>query len=285
VILAAARTDAQCLVSGIDCFRYRRYVQSYANFYLTCQGLQVVPGVLSRVAEHFVGQPVTESALTMMDERAAMEGAQPTAFVAVKRADGLPMIVPAAFPVAEGETVREMLAREGDRTLVDPQTGARVTLRTVFEQAKAPMGRKVANAAAALSLLEGTTVELETAAPGTGAAGAPAAPEPAPAPAEPAPAEEAGDAGEEAIAERIRHDPAAALEIPIRDLPGAAHDLGETMMKRVGRMTLREVAELDRDAFLRRAATGVPAREREKAREVAREIWRVAREARERIGE
>lgn len=58
VILADIGLDARCTVQAVDCFAHRRYVVSFADFYLTCRSAgEGQPGLIGHLIEHLPAHP------------------------------------------------------------------------------------------------------------------------------------------------------------------------------------------------------------------------------------
>lgn len=162
VILADVLVGTDCRVRGaVDCMTHRRHVVSFADFFFTCAsrpGMAVNPNVFVSNAV-LAGRTMSmmTGAADLVDVQMAMAGEPARATVTLSREDGSRVAVPAFFDVHAGETVRDLLAREGQRELYDPVADQTVTLRTVYEGAGVPMETRVAGVTSALAALEGRT--------------------------------------------------------------------------------------------------------------------------------
>ncbi|GJG89729.1 hypothetical protein tb265_49100 [Gemmatimonadetes bacterium T265] len=157
VILADVLVGADCRVRAVDCLKHRRYVMSFADYYLTCApaaGQYVAPAAGPDVLAGRVMTMMTGAA-DLVDTRGALAGEPPRATVTLARGDGSPVVVPAYFTVRAGETVGELLDREGDRELYDPVTDQALTLRALYEGAGVDQATSVGGVAVALALLDG----------------------------------------------------------------------------------------------------------------------------------
>ncbi len=174
VVLADVVVGADCRLLGpIDCMAHRRYVLSFADFYLTCgpqAGTTVGAGAYAGTTisnSVLVGRTMSMMTGTtdLVDVRMAMAGEPARATVTLARDDGSRVSVPAFFDVHAGETVRDMLAREGGRELYDPASDRIMTLRALYEGAGVPMDTHVHGVTSALAVLEGRTVRAARVAP------------------------------------------------------------------------------------------------------------------------
>ena len=108
-------------VKSIDCFRHRRYVASFADYYFLCS-----PGAAG-AAHHGVAV-----AAVLVDLAAGNAAPAPRATVALVRPDETPVALPVRFTIGPDETYASLLAREGDREYADPLTDERYTLRELY---------------------------------------------------------------------------------------------------------------------------------------------------------
>jgi hypothetical protein len=159
VILADLAVDRNCNVRAVDCFAHRRGVVSFASFYLTCS--PQIPGLFSN-AQQSINISRTMSAITaspaLIDMNAGAES--PRAMVTMTRPSGEAVPVPAFFSVQPGETLRELLEREGNRTLYDPFEDKTITLRELYASADVPENTRFDTTAAALAPLEGRALTI-----------------------------------------------------------------------------------------------------------------------------
>jgi len=114
VILADLELDGDNQVTPAP--THRRYVASFGEYFFFCRkegsaGIGALGSMLGQKTSMYIdSQAMAET---------GEEVAEPAATVAVKTGDGRWMTVPGTFEVKPGETLREMLAREGDKTLVE----------------------------------------------------------------------------------------------------------------------------------------------------------------------
>ena len=147
--------DDRVTPSGV----HRRYVASFAEFFFRCKadkasGLTGLGALLGSTQKKMYVDPTT------LDESPGAGEQPPAATVAAKSADGRWMSVPGTFEVKPGETLRTMLAREGDRTLVDASSGETATVRELFATVGADPEAEVRSVADALTHLEGRTLDV-----------------------------------------------------------------------------------------------------------------------------
>lgn len=265
VVVADIAVGSDCRVRAIDCFAHRRMVMSFADFFFTCRAPAAgVPGFTRPEANlGFVRTMAMMSGTSeLVDVSSAMTGEAPRATVTMRRADGAPVTLPMYFTVKAGETVGDLLAREGDRALYDPATDRTLTLRDVYASAGVAAETKLDSALGALAPLDGKTVA-------------------AAAPAEPG-AREAlqwllDQRGVERLAREHGDSLARATELPATDLAGISprSELG----KRVGDRTIADVAALSREEFLATTVrlSEIPARRRKEVEAQATAMWSAAR--------
>src|SRR5574341_269352 len=103
-------------VLSIDCFAHRRYVVSFADFYYLC-------GARGRVDDY---RAVVLNKM-LVDQQAAAPAPgtteqPPKAIVALARFDGSTTYLPVHFDIRAGETLGSLIAREGKREYLDPDT-------------------------------------------------------------------------------------------------------------------------------------------------------------------
>lgn len=248
VILSDLVIDAAGNVQ-VTCAPHRRYVVSFADYSFTCDARST--GVYGPVSYGSQRAMLIDS--TELD--AAPAPAQPPpATVAARSAGGQWMEVQGRFEVTPGETIGELLSREGDRTLVDLGTGDTVTLREVYAAAGADPATKVDGVAAALAPLEGAKIDV---------AGLRIV-------------RTAYDSlidqhGLERLEATHVGSPAAAAELPAQSL--RAVEDASAVGKLVARKTVAEVAATPKDEFVDAATKGLKgaALTSEKAR--AEQVW------------
>jgi hypothetical protein len=295
VILADITVGRDCRVRNVDCFPHRRYVVSFANYFFTCPpaagaATGVLAGVGNTVSANF-DLARTMSRLSgstdLVDLRAAMTNTAPRATVALSRADGSPVTVPAFFEVVPGETLDDLLNREGDREFFDPATDTTTTLRDLYAGSGVARTTRLTGTASALAPLEGRTLRAGAAsgtAPGTASGATDAGPTTAPSGARTgsgatrAPRELATLLDPSAVDRLEREhggDVARAAELPATAIAGIAPD--STLARNIGEMTIGDVAALSRDEFIARAAKGGTARQGKQLEKQAAKVWDAAR--------
>lgn len=294
VILADIVMRDDCTVAMVDCFAHRRQVVTFAEFFWACAprvgtgiGLQPVAPAGKVALAHVMSAIGGTTALVDVD--AALSTEPPQATVAMRRSDGTSVTVPAFFAVEAGETLGDLLNREGDRELYDPEAGASVTLRALFADADVPHTERVRNAATALAFLAGRTLRTpaERAGHGDEAAGPVADDRPAPHDhVEGLPDWLRVQPGartvrlrgllDERALERLGDQPSrSAATLPaesLQGLGGSSH-LGE----RVRGMTVADVAAMGEDEFVVLVAAGARGRQKKEVEAQARATWERAR--------
>jgi hypothetical protein len=151
VVLARVTTSASGEVEVVN-DPYRRYVASFGAYFFQCEPSNpYVSGAWGR-------EPRT--AMTLIDTTERDTAAPPAASIAARTGDGTWVIVPGTFAVKKGETLGQLLAREGGRTFVDPGTGDAIRLRELYAAAGADPTTKITSVADALSPLEGERLDI-----------------------------------------------------------------------------------------------------------------------------
>jgi hypothetical protein len=243
VILADIAVGSDCRVRGVNCFAHRRLVLTFADFFFACRAPR---GRLPGLAPLEPGNIGFARAVGMMsgmselvDVRSALSGEPPRATVTLRRSDGAPVTLPMHFTVRAGETVGDLLAREGDRELYDPADDRTLTLRELYESAGVAEDTRLESALAALAPLDGRTLGTATAEaasrPGSGGASEML--------------ERLLDRrGIDRMAREHGGDAARAAELRATDLAGVSprSDLG----RRLGGRSIADVAAMSREEFL-----------------------------------
>ncbi|MEP6729367.1 MAG: hypothetical protein ABJE10_01955 [bacterium] len=274
VILADIAIDANCKVQNVNCFTHRRYVVSFAEAFFACAGTSAVPGagfLISKQTTTAVTDTMRMMAMmsgttNLVDTAGALSGEAPRAMVTLSRADGTTTLLPAFFTVSNGDTIADVLEREGDRTYYDPAADRSYTLRDIYKAAGVSPATRLTGTAAALSPLEGRV--LDAAPAGTTSAG------------NATNTDNANDAS--AVRDRLRdtidasvlatvnsEDEAAAL--PATSLTGVSK--ASALGKRLTKLTIADVGAMTSDAFVSHATQGATARQRKQIAEQAAEVW------------
>lgn len=251
VILADLQLDAAGKVT-VECAPHRRYVASFGQYFFRCGTESTsVLGVL----------PFQSKASMLIDsqllEGTPEEAPQPAATVAARRADGQWLTVPATFSVEKGETIRQVLAREGDRTLVDLATGDTMTLREVYAAAGADPNTKVDTVTEALAPLEGAKIDVAGLRVVRGAYD-----------------ELIDKHGLDRLDETHGGSPAAATELPAQTLQGVED--ASAVGKHVAGKTVAEVAATPKKTFVAEATHGLKGTQRAAETARAEEVWTAA---------
>jgi hypothetical protein len=256
VILADVMLSKDCKVAAIDCFRHRRYVISFAEYYLLCQSQPNPAGssgqVLAEINKNLLG------ILALADMQAGLVKHPPPATVTVRSASGAWLALPAYFTVKPGETFASFLGREGERPFYDPSNDQTYSLREIYALADVDQGTTIQELADALAPLEGLRLQVADL--------------------------RVVRAGLETLLE------ARGVEQLDRDhlgAPTAAHRLPATMLKRsrpeaalteaLASMTIADVASMTREAFAARMLEHAPESEQGDLERQAHELWSRAR--------
>ena len=265
VILADITVGPDCQVRAINCFAHRRNVLSLAGFFFVCStigrgsappvGIRRPPG-LSETLARFSG------ASELVDLRGAFSVEGPRATVSLRREDGTAVTFPMFFSVTPGETVADLLEREGEREFYDAATDRTLTLSEVYAAAGVSPTTKLDTTLAALAPLEGKT--LKVALPGV-----PGVRETLTALLD--------QSGLERLDQEFGGDPARAGELGATLLAGVSpkSELG----RRLGDRTVAEVAGLSRAEFLDEVVKleNVPEKRRKEVQAQALAVWSAAK--------
>jgi hypothetical protein len=275
VVLADIVMGDDCRVVNVDCFAHRRHVVSFAEFYWVCAPRPgATTGISVATPPNAVSVAHAMSALSgtasLVDVGEAFTVEPPRATVTMRRSDGSAVTVPAYFSVRSGETLGDLLNREGDRELYDPASGAAVTLRSLYAGSGAPSSQRLANAAAALAILEGQTFRTPDATGGEPGRGA---------------SESLRDLIDERALGRLGDAPAReAAKLSVHALRGLAAT--SKFGQKVKGMTIADVAAMSEEDFVARAAEGARGKQKAdlegRAREThtrARRVMDLTREA------
>jgi hypothetical protein len=239
VILADVVLGAEGMIEAIDCFRHRRYVASFGNYYFLCQTERSV-GIRGDVL------------IDKTAEKAGLSSAN--LLVAAKRPDRSVVYLPAYFTVQPGETYASFLKREGGRELVDPVLKTSFTLGELYAVAGINPAATIHSVAEAVTLLEGMTLrlhELRTT--------------------HLALAEVLDLSGTERLMTDFANAPAAAAKLSVIAIRGVGPR--SALGQKLASMTIAEVASTDREAFIASALEGVSARQKTAVANQAGEVW------------
>ena len=264
VILADITVGPDCQVRAINCFAHRRNVVSFANFFFVCPprpgstvpvGITRVPGLSATLARLSGGSE-------LVDLRGAFSAEAPRATVMLRREDGTAVAFPMFFTVNAGETLGDLLEREGEREFYDAITDRTLTLSDVYAAAHVAPTTKLNTALDALAPLEGRT--LKVALPGV-----------------PGVRETLSAlfdrGGLEQLDREHGGDPARAGGLAATLLAGVApkSELGRRLVDR----TVAEIANMSRAEFLDEVVKleKIPARRRKEVESQAVAVWSAAR--------
>jgi hypothetical protein len=265
VILADITVGPDCQVRAINCFAHRRNVVSFANFFFVCPptgrgvappiGITRPPGLIETFARVSGGSE-------LVDLRGAFSAEGPRATVTLRREDGTPVTFPMFFTVNAGETMADLLEREGEREFYDAITDRTLTLSDVYATAGVAPNTKLGSALDALAPLEGKT--LKVALPGV-----------------PGAREELSawlDASAmEQLDKEFGGDPARAGELAATMLAGVGprSELGKRLRDR----TVAEIAKMSRAEFFDEVVKleKIPEKRRKDVESQAAGVWGAAR--------
>ena len=246
VILADVSMGDNGAIQDVDCFAHRRYVASFADFFFLCGpragGLD---GIRDKV---YVDRVVAANPGVAVGAKGFVQARQP---------DGQVAFVPLHWAVVPGETLGAMLAREGSREFVDPDTNESFTLAEAYAMAGANLSATVRNVVDAGSHLDGVTIrtrELRQARAGLQTL--------------------LDDRGMAELASRHGDAPAAVAVLPGTALRGVGPR--SILGRKVAGMTVEEIAADARESFVARMSEGVAANQRAAVQAQAGETWDTA---------
>lgn len=277
VILADLIVGRDCSVRTVDCLAHRRYVISYGTYYRICASAapaspEGLKATLDEIRMHTLA-----TGMSMLVDIGAAGTTAPRASVQITRADGSIATLPAGFAVEAGSTIGDVLKANGEREIFDPVTDRTYSLRSLYAAAKIAPATRVDSTAGALGLLEGRTIPIMTPA----GAAPPAAPSPPPAsPSASVPANAGALAklldrdGLDQLARAHGGDVARAGDLPATTLVGVAPT--SALGKALAGLSIANVAEASRDAFVGRVTGGMSKRQIPRATEQAEALWKTA---------
>ena len=251
VILADVVMADDGSIKDVDCFAHRRYVASFADFYFLCN---------PKAAGY---DAIRES--VYIDRAQTMQpgvAVAPKALVRTFKADGTETFIPLHWEVTPGETLAAMLAREGSREFLDPETNETFTLADAYAMAGVNMSATVRNVVDAGSYLDGVTIrkrDLNRTREGLRTV--------------------LDNRGTTELASRHGDAPAAVETLPGTALRGVGPR--SALGRKVAAMTVGEIAGTDRAAFIARMSQGVAANQRTALTEQAGATWDAAAAAME----
>ena len=257
VILADLEIDVSGSVR-IACAPHRRYVVSFGAYSFHCARDPKYGDVLNTtMTQSFAGQR-QYVALQERDASGAVTEQQAAASVAAKAGDGSWLTIPGTFSVMKGDTVRHVIAREGNTAYVDSRTGDTATLRELYAAVGADPNTEVASVAEALAPLEGAKIDV------AGLRVVRSAYE-----------DLLDQHGLDHLDETYAGSPAAATKLPAPSLRGV--ETQSAVGKYIAKRTVAEVAAMPEEEFVAEATKGVRAgskRDAETAR--AKAAWAAA---------
>lgn len=239
VILADVVLGAEGTIETIDCFRHRRYVAAFGNYYFLCERERVV-GIRGDV---------------LIDRTAEIAGvSSANVLVAAKRPDRSAVYIPAHFTVQPGETYASFLKREGGRELYDPVLKTSFTLGELYAVVGPNPTATIHSVAEAITPLEGMTLrlhELRTTHVTL--------------------TEVLDLSGTERLMADFANAPAAAGNLSAIAIRGIGPR--STLGQKLANLTIAEVATTNRETFIASALEGVSARQKTAVENQAGEVW------------
>jgi hypothetical protein len=248
VILADVKVGTDGSGPTIDCATHRRYAASYAQYYYVCQPAKAVSVLPGDALRKLLRRPV------LVDLTAGLGAEQPGASIPVKRPDGSWVTLPAFFDVTKGETIAQLISKEGDREFLDPSTNERMTLSDLYALAGVDPKTKLSSVDDALAPLEGVQLRvgdlrvvrggLEDLLDDRGLAGL-----------------ETAHAGA----------PGAAAELPASDVKGLSED--SPLAENLAGLKIADAASMTEEEFLAEALKGLSATKAKAATAEAAAVW------------
>jgi hypothetical protein len=248
VILADLTMGADGSLEKIDCYAHRRYVISFAEYYFMCRrdykGIdrEMIPGAYRAV---------------LVDVRAQAENLTAARAASVRLASGEWASLPAHFTVQPGETVRSFLAREGDRPYYDTSADETYTLRELYSLAGVRPDAVLHSEQEALTPLEGLklrVVDMRVVSQGL--------------------ADLLDEDGLTSLEKNHLGAPEASAELSAKYLRGLSP--ASRLGKKVGGLSIAEIAAQPVDEFIKKALAGEPERNKTALENQAREVWNSA---------
>jgi hypothetical protein len=157
VILADVTISADGSIDEIDCFRHRRYVASFADYYFLCTEPEIWVG---RPDIEAVGEIARRVGRMMMVDMSVDLEAQPRASVAVRSLGGEWLSLPIHFSITPGETWADLLERERDREYFNPLEDDRFILGELVALAGIDPDEEIETLDDALLPIEGLRVNI-----------------------------------------------------------------------------------------------------------------------------
>jgi hypothetical protein len=249
VILADVTLNNDGNVQTIDCFAHRRYVVSFADYYFLC-----------RPRTGTIGVGLRESDI-LVDRRAQATGAAPAKMmIAVNRVDGSTAYMPIHYDVQPGETMGSLIAREGTREILDPETDQVIHLSDLYAMGGANPSTPINTITDAVAPLQGVRVrvaDLEDARTRLGTL---------------------FDAtGTQRLADQHANAPAAVDRLPATTIRGV--NPNSALGRKIADMNVGDIARLSRTEFEQRMVEGVTANQQAAIRTQAGAAWDSASEA------
>ena len=252
VILADVEVDADGAVT-IDCAPHRRYVVSFGAYAFNCSA--DATGALGLFGRYTKDSMLIDS--STFAATAEQAPVPPAATVAAKTGDGRWLTVPGTFAVQPGETIGQLIAREGDRSFVDAGSGDTTTLRELYAAAGADPNATVNTVADALAPLEGAKLDVAGLRVVRAAYG-----------------ELLDKKGLEQLDKAHAGSPAAAPDLPADALLGVGTE--SPVGKYVAGKTVADVAAVPRDQFVADATKGLRGAQRQAETDRADAVWTTA---------
>ena len=235
---------------------------SFADYYFVCGSddrFRTRPIVRARELAARFGRP------TLVDLRAGA-ATNPTAFVPVRSQAGSWVALPVYFTVEPGDTLADLLAREGDRGYYDVEADETYTLRELLALANVPPTQPAGSTTEALLPLEGLRLNVTDLRVVRATV---------------------TDLLDERGVQRWDREHvgsiAGAANLPATDLQGVGTT--STLGKALADRSVGEVAAEDQEQFIERVLANIAPRQRVAMERQARDVWlrasRIARLGRE----
>jgi hypothetical protein len=243
VVLAAVQLGPRLPI--IDCYTYRRYVVSFAEYYYRCTQKDVPERA------RLVG---VMEARTLVSAAAEETEEQPSAVIALSRPDGSWVSAPVHVSVEAGDSYADFLDRHGDEAFHDPASGETYTLRELYALTDVDPGASVGSVSEAVAPLEGISLRVADLRVARASL-----------------EEMLDNRGLERLESNYAGSPGAAGRLEAVDIRGVGPR--SALGKKVAEMTVADIAELSREDFVELALEGISARRRKATEAQASEVW------------
>ncbi len=247
VILADLTIGADGSVANIDCYAHRRYVASFAEYFILCR-----PGYKDIIDVRPGGYRPA-----LVDIRAVAENLKPERAVSVRLASGDWTTLAAHFSVQPGEKVSNFLSREGDREYYDSTADETYTLRELYSLAGVSPNMVLQSETDALTPLEGLKLRItDLRVVSDGLAGL------------------LDEEGVRALDKQFLGAPESSADLPATHLRGVSP--ASRLGKKVAGSSIAEIAAQPVEDFVKAAVKGAPERDVTALEAQARDVWNSA---------